>query len=92
MGLFGGDAPHDDYLKLEARVAALESTVAWLAARATGEVGDPTSGQAGAGQAPPWVGEVRALKDRGQAIAAIKRVRELTGWGLKEAKDYVDGL
>ncbi len=29
---------------------------------------------------------------KGQKIEAIKRVREATGWGLKEAKDYVDAL
>jgi ribosomal protein L7/L12 len=33
----------------------------------------------------------RLLKDGGK-IAAIKRVRELTGLGLKEAKDYIDSL
>jgi ribosomal protein L7/L12 len=32
---------------------------------------------------------IRALIDGGNTIAAIKRVRELTGLGLKEAKDYV---
>jgi len=36
--------------------------------------------------------EVRLLLQRGNKIAAIKRVRELTGWGLKESKDYVDRL
>ena len=90
MGLFGGDAPHEDYLKLEARVAALESTVARLASRAAeGALGGDT---ADASQESPWLGEVRALKGQGNAIMAIKRVREVTGWGLKEAKDYVDGL
>ena len=34
---------------------------------------------------------IRALIDGGNKIAAIKRVRELTGLGLKEAKDYVEG-
>jgi ribosomal protein L7/L12 len=34
---------------------------------------------------------IRALIDGGNTIAAIKRVRELTGLGLKEAKDYVEG-
>jgi ribosomal protein L7/L12 len=34
----------------------------------------------------------RELKRAGNAITAIKLVREQTGWGLKEAKDYVDGL
>jgi len=33
---------------------------------------------------------IRALIDGGNTIAAIKRVRELTGLGLKEAKDYVE--
>ena len=33
----------------------------------------------------------RALVEGGK-IQAIKRVRELTGQGLKEAKDFVDGL
>jgi ribosomal protein L7/L12 len=37
-------------------------------------------------------GEVYALLARGQKIEAIKRVREATGLGLKEAKDYVDRL
>lgn len=36
--------------------------------------------------------EVDALLAAGQAIDAIKRVRELTGLGLKEAKDFVDAL
>ena len=33
---------------------------------------------------------IRALFDGGNKIAAIKRVRELTGMGLKEAKEYVE--
>lgn len=36
--------------------------------------------------------ELRALVADGQKIEAIKRVRAHTGWGLAEAKDYVDGL
>ncbi len=36
--------------------------------------------------------EVRALLAAGNKIAAIKRVRELTGMGLKAAKDFVDSL
>lgn len=34
--------------------------------------------------------EVVELLLRGKKIQAIKRVRELTGWGLKEAKDYAE--
>jgi hypothetical protein len=45
------------------------------------------------GVAPgPLVAEVRALLAQGQKIAAIKRVRELTGTGLREAKTYVEAL
>jgi ribosomal protein L7/L12 len=36
--------------------------------------------------------DVQALLTQGKKIEAIKRVRELTGWGLKEAKDYVEQL
>jgi ribosomal protein L7/L12 len=36
--------------------------------------------------------EVARMRDQGQAIQAIKRVRELTGMGLREAKDLVEGL
>ena len=35
---------------------------------------------------------VRALLDSGNKIEAIKRVREQTGLGLKEAKDLVDAM
>jgi ribosomal protein L7/L12 len=33
---------------------------------------------------------VREALDRGETILAIKRFREATGAGLKEAKDFVD--
>jgi len=36
--------------------------------------------------------EVHALAQQGHKIEAIKRYRQLTGVGLKEAKDYVDRL
>ena len=36
--------------------------------------------------------EVRAYLQQGRKIEAIKRVRGATGWGLKEAKDYIDNL
>ena len=35
---------------------------------------------------------ISVLVAQSNKIAAIKRVRELTGVGLKEAKDYVDRL
>jgi ribosomal protein L7/L12 len=36
--------------------------------------------------------EARELVARGRKVEAIKRVRELSGMGLKEAKDFVDSL
>ena len=36
--------------------------------------------------------EVRALKESGQLIEAIKVYREHTNVGLKEAKDAVEGM
>jgi hypothetical protein len=41
---------------------------------------------------PDIVAELRAMIANGQKIHAIKRVRELTGCGLAEAKDWVDRL
>lgn len=98
MGMFGGgDGSREDYLALEARVASLEATVAKLSAMMAGGAppvgaGDapPYAGAAGSGA--PWDAEARALKSQGNAIVAIKVVREATNWGLKEAKDYVDRL
>jgi hypothetical protein len=40
---------------------------------------------------PPWEAEAKALAFRGEIIPAIKKVREGSGLGLKEAKDVVDG-
>lgn len=36
--------------------------------------------------------ELIRLVDENQKIKAIKKLREATGMGLKEAKDYVDSL
>jgi ribosomal protein L7/L12 len=38
------------------------------------------------------VSRARALVAEGKKIQAVKVVREDTGWGLKQAKDFVDGL
>jgi len=39
-----------------------------------------------------WSSDVQEALDRGEVILAIKRQRQATGLGLKEAKDYVDEL
>ena len=36
--------------------------------------------------------DVQDLLAAGQKVEAVKRVREYTGWGLKESKDYVDAV
>ena len=36
--------------------------------------------------------QARTLVDQDQKVEAIKLVRETTGWGLRESKDYVDAL
>jgi hypothetical protein len=36
--------------------------------------------------------QIRALIERNQKVEAIELVRETTGWGLRESKDYVDSL
>lgn len=36
--------------------------------------------------------ELRALIVQGKKVEAIKKLREFTGLGLKEAKEYVDNL
>ena len=41
---------------------------------------------------PGLVAEAGTLLARGQKIEAIKLVQEHTGMGLKEAKDWVEGL
>lgn len=49
----------------------------------------PTPGER-VGMSGEQIDEIRALIRAGRKIEAIKRVRELTGLGLKEAKDLVD--
>jgi len=36
--------------------------------------------------------QVRELAAAGEIVHAVKAVRADTGWGLKRAKDFVDGL
>jgi ribosomal protein L7/L12 len=52
----------------------------------------PAAGGTAADIGPDHQDEIRSLVAAGQQIQAIKKVRELTGMGLKDAKDYVDRL
>ena len=36
--------------------------------------------------------ELKRLLSEGKNVQAVRRCREITGLGLKEAKEYVDGL
>ena len=92
MALFGrsGDVSYDDLLN---RIADLERRVATLERAGHGgnvspppPAGPQPSGGTGVSQ------EVWRLAASGQKIQAIKRLREETGMGLKEAKDVVDRL
>jgi hypothetical protein len=50
----------------------------------------PACGQPDPGPRPTWEAEARSLAARGNKIEAIKLMREMTGLGLKEAKDLVE--
>jgi ribosomal protein L7/L12 len=99
MGIFGDGGSRDDYLQLEARVASLETMVAQLAGTVAALSAPGTAPVAGAPSAPSvpvaaqsWELEARVLKQAGKLIDAIKLVREATGWGLMESKDFVDRM
>jgi ribosomal protein L7/L12 len=85
------------------RVAALEAQVAWLTSVVqTVPQGSRTQGywaQGGPGGAGPQGGgragipsEILAMVAAGNKIGAIKLYRELTGCGLREAKNAIDAL
>jgi Ribosomal protein L7/L12 C-terminal domain len=44
------------------------------------------------GFTPEFEADIRRTAKTGNKILAIKAVREATSWGLKESKDYVEGL
>lgn len=91
MGLFSSDPPER---ALENRIDQLEREVADLRAA----VARLTHGTSDAGYAPAPSGvyepSAKVLDElaQGKKIAAIKTVREETGWGLAEAKNFVDRL
>ncbi len=92
MGIFGSPQEQVDFDGLKDRVTKLEAAVASLQAQVAAGAG----GRGAVASALPadgaWLAEVRALKESGNVIGAIKLYRENTGLGLKEAKDAVEGL
>jgi ribosomal protein L7/L12 len=95
MGLFSDAGSSDD---LEIRVARLEAQVAALMPLLDIDQ-TPTTWQQQAAPAPassptlPVVdADIARVVARGNKIEAIKLAREKYGLGLKEAKDYVEGM
>ncbi len=95
MGLFSNPSSSDD---LEIRVARLEAQVAALMPLLDIDQ-TPTTWQQQAAPAPassptlPVVdADVARILARGNKIEAIKVARDKYGLGLKEAKDYVEGM
>jgi ribosomal protein L7/L12 len=95
MGLFSNPSNSDD---LEIRVARLEAQVAALMPLLDIDQ-TPTTWQQQAAPAPaigptlPVVdADVARILARGNKIEAIKLARDKYGLGLKEAKDYVEGM
>ncbi len=73
---------------IDARMPGVRGNLLWLLVQ-RGE----QSPRAGADTvAPEVVSEARALLARRRKIEAIKLVREHTGRGFKESRDFVDGL
>lgn len=79
-------------LDLANLVKAMEEKFGVSAAAPVAMAAAPAGGAAGGAAAEEKTSWNVELKDGGaQKIAVIKVVRELTGLGLKEAKDLVDG-
>lgn len=73
-------------------IKAMEEKFGVTAAAAVAVAAGPAAGGDAAGSdAPSEVSVVIKATDPSKKIAAIKVVRELTGLGLKDAKDMVEG-
>lgn len=99
MGIFGTPQEQVELDDLKSRVAKLEQAVAQLQAQQAAGSGVPYGAPSPVqgtdpqpGPLPDWTAEVRALKESGNVIQAIKVYRERTGVGLKEAKDAVEAM
>lgn len=88
MGLFdtGGDGDQ----KLEEILARLERVEEKLDRLLA--VGAASGAGAGGPSQEALLEELRAFKQKGSKIQAIKRYREVERVGLKEAREYIDGV
>jgi ribosomal protein L7/L12 len=84
-----------ELLEIKQRLALIEArlqqVLEHLDLRPRGSAGGPSWG-GGEGEAPDPAAdpEIQDLLAKGNEVQAIKRYRELTGLGLKEAKDAID--
>jgi large subunit ribosomal protein L7/L12 len=90
VGLFGGAPDRGEILELEARVARLEEQVARLVASLAGPPSSAAEPLAAEVPATDPYAEARLLAAQGSKIHAIKRVRDQTGMGLRQAKELVE--
>ncbi|MFD7522545.1 ribosomal protein L7/L12 [Paenibacillus chitinolyticus] len=84
---------------LQSRINAIQDDLEWLKGRAEGQVVNRIKPSTAAQSEKPASAQISLLDERvhhllvqGDKIKAIKLVREKSGMGLKEAKDYVDNL
>jgi large subunit ribosomal protein L7/L12 len=80
-------------LELSERIKALEETFGVTAAAPVAAAAAPASGGDGGGEAAEEQSTFTVLLEAAgdKKIQVIKVVRQITGLGLKEAKDLVDG-
>ncbi|MBX3362707.1 MAG: ribosomal protein L7/L12 [Phycisphaeraceae bacterium] len=86
MGLFGRN---NDAI-VNVRLARIEQKLDAIIESLGIEVPDRSTMPAGVALNPEAVEEIRALIISNRKIEAVKRVRDLTGLGLKEALDLVE--
>ena len=96
MSTIGDEALLEYIHGINERLRRLEEHAERVAQQLGVPFGNPAAA-AGLGNPSAAVGsgipaDVVALAQSGKKIEAIKRYRELTGVGLREAKDVVDGI
>ncbi|MBB5064557.1 50S ribosomal protein L7/L12 [Granulicella mallensis] len=91
---FNGSSNQLNTSQIDARIDARMNSIleAKIDARISFLLGSPVPGQIGASAAEYKTAFTIILKERGKnIIGTIKVVREVTGFGLKDAKDLVEG-
>jgi ribosomal protein L7/L12 len=92
MGLFGKEDLEQRVARLEAQVAALMPLLDSDQEPTWEQQSVPASPVAGGPTLPEVDVDVARILARGNKIEAIKVARDKYGLGLREAKDYVEGM